>query len=60
MSEGNTDMIDEHSRSEKVQLELDAFIIKRDAQRRRTEGDWLAKVIWAESERGTTMPSGRP
>ena len=44
-------MIDEHARGEKVELELDAFITKRDAQRRRTEGERPVEEIWMESER---------
>jgi hypothetical protein len=37
VSERSTDVIDGHARSEKVELELDAFITKRNSQRRRTE-----------------------
>ena len=37
-SERRNDVIDEHARGEKVELELDSFVAKRDAQRRRTEG----------------------
>ena len=44
-------MIDEHAQGEKVELELDAFITKRDAQRRRSEGERLAEEVWMESER---------
>jgi hypothetical protein len=50
-SERSTDVIDEHAQGEKVELELDAFITKRDAQRRRAEGERPAQEIWMESER---------
>jgi hypothetical protein len=44
-------VIDEHARGEKVELELDAFVAKRDAQRRRTEGERPVEEMWVESER---------
>ena len=44
-------MIDEHARGEKVELELDAFVAKRDAQRRRTEGERPSEAPWRQSER---------
>jgi hypothetical protein len=51
-SERSTDVtIDEHARGEKVELELDAFVAKRDAERRRIEGVRTAEAIWAQSER---------
>ncbi len=34
-----------------MELELDAFVAKRDAQRRRTEGDRAEKEEWMKSER---------
>ena len=36
---------------EKVESELDAFISKRDKQRRRTEGERRIEEAWMESER---------
>ena len=51
-SERSTDVtIDEHARGEKVEAEIDAFVLKRDAERRRTEGERAAEEIWMESER---------
>ena len=50
-SERSTDVIDEHARSEKVELELDAFIPRRDAERRRPEGDRVEEEAFMVSER---------
>ncbi len=37
------------SRSEIVETDLDRLIERRDAQRRKTEGERLEEALWAES-----------
>ena len=44
-------MIDEHAQGEKVEAELDIFVARRDAQRRRAEGERPPQEIWMDSER---------
>jgi hypothetical protein len=39
------------AKSEQVDHEIDAFVAKRDAQRRETEGDRPVEELWAASER---------
>jgi len=39
------------SRSEQVETDLDRLIKRRDAERRKSEGERAAEELWAESER---------
>jgi hypothetical protein len=39
------------SRSEQVETDLDRLIERRDAERRKSEGERAAEELWAESER---------
>jgi hypothetical protein len=42
------------ARGELVEAELDAMIRRRDTERRKSEGERLEEVLWAESERRYT------
>jgi hypothetical protein len=51
MRELGQDLSREIASGDRADAQIDAFITRRDAKRRESEGDWTSEAAWREAER---------